>query len=256
MTREIHMPSPHDHFQGKTALQHIAEIQSSGVSSSTEIHGAETPGPLFALLDAARDTSLLLACLYISTAFYALAREQRIAFVLAAGLGWALWKGCRSALLAWSRLARLHRIAEEELQEIETNRQQEKEELLTLYSAKGFQGPLLNRVVDVLMADQDRLLRVMLQEEMGYRLEEQHHPIIQGLWAGGGALVALSLLFIPAFGTHLFTSVACMTASMALLGAWFARLEKNPVIPAFFWNLMIGSICCIAVWIFMEIFVT
>ena len=38
-----------DHFKGKTAIQHIAEVQATGITSSLEVHGAEAPGPLFRL---------------------------------------------------------------------------------------------------------------------------------------------------------------------------------------------------------------
>jgi hypothetical protein len=248
------MNTPYDHFHGKTALQHIAEIQASGVSSSTEIHGAETPGPFFAFLDAAKDTALLLAILTLAFDNFSMVPSQKWGLTLCLGLGWALWKGFRSCMLAWSRLSRLHRIAGEELLEIQTNRPQEKEELMALYRSKGFQGELLDRVVNVLMADQDRLLKVMLQEEMGYRLEEHHHPIIQGICAAAGACGVCTLIVLSMFGFSLLFSLGSMILTMALFGAWFARLEKNPIVPAFFWNFMQGICCCVAVKTFMEFF--
>ena len=50
-------PQKKDHFHGQTALRHLAEVQASGISASLEIHGAEAPGPLFAFLDAARESA-------------------------------------------------------------------------------------------------------------------------------------------------------------------------------------------------------
>jgi VIT1/CCC1 family predicted Fe2+/Mn2+ transporter len=151
---------------------------------------------------------------------------------------------------------RLHRIASEEKNEIETNRPQEREELLALYSAKGFSRPLLDKVVDVLMADQDRLLRVMLQEEMGYRLEEQPHPIVQGLWAGGGVFTAFLMLVFPLCHIPTAFTVATCIILVAVFGAWFARLEKNSSVSAFVWNLMIGSSAVLFAKTFMEIYAT
>ncbi len=90
----------------------------------------------------------------------------------------------RSAWLGWSRLERLHRILAQEKWEIEHNREQEREELGVLYAAKGFEGKLLEDVLDVLMADGDRLLKVMVEEELGLTLESQVHPLKQGLGAG------------------------------------------------------------------------
>ena len=65
-------PLEKDHFQGQTALRHIAEVQSAGASATAEIHGAETPGPIFAALDAARETAVLLACALIVLDFFSI----------------------------------------------------------------------------------------------------------------------------------------------------------------------------------------
>ena len=243
-----------DHFKGKSALQHIAEVQSTGITSSLEVHGAEAPGPVFAFIDAARETILLLISLLIILDFFDLSYVEKLLFGIALICGWTFWKGARSALLAWSRLARIHRVAAEEQEEINKNRPQEREELIALYAAKGFQGPLLDKVVDVLMADQDRLLRVMLQEEMGYRLEESMHPLIQGMWAALGAFFPLILLpgayFLP-----LNLLVVLSLISLALLGTWLAWVEKNRKIPAFFWNLVAGTVVCLFVYTIMGLYI-
>src|SRR6185295_12766345 len=81
-------------------------------------------------------------------------------------------------------------VLEQERWEIEHHRQQERDELKELYRAKGFEGKLLEDVLDVLMADDDRLLKVMLEEEMGLQLAQLDHPMKQGLGAAFGALVS------------------------------------------------------------------
>ena len=58
----------------------------------------------------------------------------------------------------------------EERFEIAHHRGQEKEELTELYALKGFKGELLDQVINVLMADDNRLLSVMLEEELGLEL--------------------------------------------------------------------------------------
>lgn len=243
-----------DHFKGKSALQHIAEVQATGVSSSLEVHGAEAPGSFFAFVDAARETILLLLSLLIILDFFEFVFLDKLYFCIALTCGWVFWKGSRSAWLAWSRLARMHRVAAEEQEEIDKNRPQEREELLALYEAKGFHGALLDKVVDVLMADQDRLLRVMLQEEMGYRLEESMHPLVQGMWASFGAATAFLLLPIAYF-LSLSSLILFSLLSVALLGTWLAGLEKNEKIPAFFWNFVAGGVVCLFVYTLMEILV-
>jgi vacuolar iron transporter family protein len=252
MTRD---KPPKDHFHGQTALKHLAEVRADSVSASLEVHGAETPGPFFAFLDAARESALFLALGLIVVDFFSVSVQHKLIVAIALFVGWAFWKGARSTTLAWSRLQRMHRVASEEQVEIQTNRPQEREELVALYGAKGFSGPLLDTVVDVLMADQDRLLTVMLQEEMGLRLEENPHPLLQGLSAACGAIAPLLVLWPALIWLPVFWAVACCIAAVAILGGFFAYKEKNALLPALIWNGMIGGVSCVFVRTLMEILI-
>lgn len=226
----------YDHFQGKEAIQHIAEVQVEGIIASHEIHGAETPGCLFAACDAARDTAIVLLLIILLLERLQITPLHGVELLMPFCFGWLFWKFGRGAWLAWARLERLHRVMQEEKHEIDTNREQEREELKALYQAKGFQGKLLDEVVDVLMADGDRLLRVMLEEEMGFRLRENEHPLIQGLGAATGVLVAaLSVLG----GYLVYWQIGALIATLALFfvtAGIVARHEKNRVISAVCWN--------------------
>ena len=235
-------PKPEaDHFRGKEAIDHIVEVQAEGVLASSEIHGAEMSGSRFAALDAARDLAVLLM-LVASLPEICFPDWKGGLFALAASTScaWIFWKMGRSTWLAWIRLERLHRVAKEEKYEIDVHRPSEREELRALYKAKGFQGRLLEDVVDVLMADGDRLLRVMLEEEMGFRLEEQEHPLIQGLGATVGATFTTVLGLIA---LHYGGVVAVFCTSLVILAAsafFSARLEKNRGLPALLWNVGIA----------------
>lgn len=222
------------HFGKQDAAAHVIEKRVEGVLSLSEGHGMEMPGFVSAAADAARESAivLLLAWIFVPPG----------TALLAIGLAWMTWKTGRSAWLGWSRLERLHRVIEQEKYEVEHHRPQEREELIALYSAKGFEGKLLGDVVDVLMADQDRLLKVMLEEEMGLTLQAYEHPLKQALGAALGSFLALILcspffLFFPSFGM-LFASAILLLAS-ATLSALF---EKNRVIAAVIWNLSIGAL--------------
>src|SRR3990172_979191 len=48
--------------------------------------------------------------------------------------------------------------------EIRNNFEHEREEVRELYAAKGFRDPLLTQIVETLSADDDRLLKVMMEE--------------------------------------------------------------------------------------------
>jgi hypothetical protein len=244
-----------DHFHGKNAMQHIVEVQAEGVLTSAEIHGAETPGFLFGATDAARDTVVAILLTVIVLEYYEFLPEQVVTLLLAFSSGWLVWKVGRAARLSWARLERLHRVMDEERREIEQNRPQEKEELKALYQAKGLQGKLLDDVVDVLMADSERALRVMLEEEMGFRLEENEHPLMQGLGAGLGVLIAAFFMLV----TYLSAShLALFGVAFVVVGAscyLTAIRERNKVITSVLWNVSLALFSCLVAYYCMQ-FVT
>jgi hypothetical protein len=82
-----------------------------------------------------------------------------------------------------------------------------------------------------MMADDNRLLKIMLEEEMGLTLEVYEHPLKQSLGAGLGVAVAAGLFFIYPLGG----------AAVAVIGAAIlsAKLERNRLIEAVIWNLSV-----------------
>jgi len=242
------------HFKGKDALRHVIEVQAQGRLASSEIHGAETPGSLFAALDAVKDVSVILIIAIILLEFFDFTRDQAGALLGALAGGLITWKSGRATWLGMSHFERLHRVAQEEQREILENRQQEREELMALYGAKGFAGKLLEEVVDVLMADHDRCLREMLEEELGFRLEENEHPLIQGLGAFLGAATAtvitlLGYLYFDHEG--LFTSGIILVAIASVIPA---RREKNRVVRAIVWNASIAIFAIATSYYLMQFF--
>jgi hypothetical protein len=228
------------HFKDKEAIAHVAEKQAEGFIAAAEIHGTEIPGHIHAGADAARDTAMALALVWIILVQHGVPFHQILLVLATFTGGWMMWKAGRSAWLGWSRLERLHRVIEQEKYEIEHHRQQEREELAVLYAAKGFEGKLLQDVLDVLMADGDRLLRVMAEEELGLSLETQEHPLKQALFAAIGAIIAglfcvASLWIYPEWGVLI--GALLVTGISAAIAAH--RAENNTV-PAFVWNVALG----------------
>jgi len=90
----------------------------------------------------------------------------------------------------------------------------EREEVRQIYAMKGFEGELLDQVVEVITADHERWIDTMLQEEHGMTLQD-HHP---GK-AGFATFVAFSLIgLIP------------------LLPYLFNWIKPGSVADAFFWS--------------------
>lgn len=225
------------HFGGKDAVGHVAEAQARGLAAKTESHAHETPGHLSAFADSLRETALLLALFWgILSQLTLKSPYIELATALLCS-SWLIWKIGRSAWLGWSRLERLHRVVKEEKWEIDHHRKQEREELKALYAVKGFEGQLLEDVLDVLMADGDRLLRVMVEEELGLTLEQTEHPLKQ---AWGAALGSISALMLGFIGIFFFGYVGIIFATFlcaSLAAAMAAYYEQNKLIPAIIWNL-------------------
>lgn len=243
----------HSHFKGKDALGHVIEAQAQGIVSASEVHGTEIPGHLSAAADAARETAVALPMLWVLLSHLTASLNETIALLAIFCVGWLLWKLGRGAWLGWFRLERLHRVLEQERWEIEHHRQQERDELRVLYAAKGFEGKLLEDVLDVLMADNDRLLKVMVEEELGLSLGTTEHPLKQGLGAALGVLTASiitlgAIALWPNLGVYFGAAIA-----IAIASAVSAYLARNDLIPAVIWNLglallSVGSVYFLLSW--------
>lgn len=225
------------HFKGKEAIEHVIEARIKGKAASAEIHGAELAGHYSAAADAAKETALILLVVWTLFSEFQIPTLYLRAISLSFIVGWLFWKVGRSAILGYSRLERLHRLIEEERWEIEHHRPQEREELKALYAAKGFKGKLLEESIDILMADDNRLLQVMLEEELGLSLESYEHPLKQALGACAGVLIAsVGLAFasflLPWWGTALVAALIVGSSAGIV-----AHLERNKPLPAIVWNV-------------------
>jgi hypothetical protein len=228
---------PSEHFQGKTVPEHIFDARRKGMQAAAEIHGTEISGQKAAFADALRDSALIMGIIAEATHYLPISQSAPLLFLILGG--WVLWKTGRSALIGWARLDRLHRLIEEERWEIQHHRPQEREELMEIYQAKGFEGDLLTQVLDVLMSDDNRLLEVMLTEELGLSLEVYEHPLKQASGAFLGSLTALIIggvlyYLLPSYGVYLAAIPLFLIA-----GLWTASIERIKLLPSFLWNFAV-----------------
>lgn len=237
-----------NHFKGKKPLQHIIDARLRGFTASAEIHGTELPGHYSAAADAAKETSITLLILWTLFTEIGFPAHQTHLFLLVFVIGYLVWKVGRSAILGYNRLERLNRLIEEERWEIQHHRPQEKEELTALYEAKGFSGKLLTEVIEVLMADDNRLLQVMLEEELGLNLGTYEHPLKQAAGAfvgvaGAAIIMSFGLFILPFWGVLL-----CTALIIALSAGTTAQLEKNKAFPSIIWNLSVAALAACVVY--------
>lgn len=217
--------SKRDHFGGLDVDKHILEKFRYGTKLSSEPHGVEPSGALLSFVDSGRISTVfttLLVLVYPAFAYHGLLVTLLSFYPLAViSFVMSLCLFARSYSLGYSRLENLHRMLSEERQEIEENREQEKIELKALYELKGFSEPLLTQVCDTLMADSDRLLKVMLEEELGLSLAVYDHPLKLGIFAFLGSCLSALLVFVSCFfaGTYFFYLSSLILAIAGFLQA-------------------------------------
>jgi hypothetical protein len=216
--------APPLHFEGKSPQEHIKEARLKGWWPHLRCTGVM---PAYCgLCRLLKDTATLLLVVW-AMGLNLITFDLAMQLMILLSLGWAMWKPLRSAMLGWGRLERLHRLIEEERWEIDHNREQEKSELRAMYEVKGFSGKLLDEIVDILMSDDNRLLQIMLQEELGLTLEIHEHPLKQAFGAFVGA-VASSMVLILCFMYCPAYIFPIATAGLIAIGSYtFAKLRET-----------------------------
>ena len=213
------------HFEEGSPFEHIQNARMKTKAKLKENHAVETKSYLDAFIRVMSETSMFFGILEIYDHFSPTNLVIRLGFVLS----FIFFRSVYCALDGWSRLERLHRVITEERYEIEHHENQEREELKEIYRGKGFEGKLLDDVVSTLMADRNRLLSIMLEEELGLKIEVYEHPLEQAFGALIGGLIVLipmifSLYFLPLIYSF---SILCLFVLIgAFLKAWIEKISR------------------------------
>jgi len=182
----------------------------------------------------ARDAIVLLWLVWVALDGFGV--EQAVGpILLCAGVGMALYLGIASGVATHVRVRYLESELERERREIEEDPEHEREEVRALYAAKGFREPLLSQVTDVLCADDDRLLKVMMEEELGLFIQHMNHPLLVAVWNAAGAAAGTLFLAGPTFWVRSDIMVWWMpgvTAGLVtVIGIVTARLTRRAAVP-------------------------
>jgi len=223
------MEQKSSHFKGFSVVEHLKKARAKGKNASRDFHAVEVPGHISAGADSAKEVAV--SSLLIQIIANSLNIPSKEIFILLSVylVGILFWKVGRSAHLGWSRLERINELVQEEKDEIEHNREEEREELTQIYKAKGFTEPLLSKIMDVLMADDKKLLAVMLEEELNLTMDAYVHPLKQAFGAGVGVLIAaifgaMGLYISYPYGLYFTTFI--ITAAGSFLIAKMERISK------------------------------
>ncbi len=226
-----------NYFKGKSTEEHLSNINSlkNGILESHSF----PKNNLIIFFTAFKN---LLFYLLAITIFSSIALPHIIlscSLLFSLGLAYSLWISMQKIWQEWSYLELCHRWIKEERKEIDSNLDQEIQELRYIYKYKGFQNKLLDQIVDYLGSDSNLLLQAMIEDEFGINLKSFPHPLQQGLTLFLGGLTSI-LIFLCIYS---FTSTACATIIIGLfltfLNTLSSYLIKNQKIKSAVWSLAI-----------------
>ncbi len=191
-----------------------------------ESHLAAMDNWRYALLSA-RDAIIFIWLTWI--ALYSFGEPNYTApFLLVICIGVSLLIGISTGRSAHTQVQYYARELERERTEIRDSFEQEREEVRVLYAAKGFSEPLLGQIVDTLCADEDRLLKVMMEEELGLFMHHVNHPLLVGALHFVAALIPGFLITVPllmglAGAEHDWFMPTIVSILLIMLACGFAR---------------------------------
>ncbi|MGA2664292.1 MAG: VIT1/CCC1 transporter family protein [Nitrososphaerales archaeon] len=148
---------------------------------------------------------------------------------------------------ARSELDLFHADARREAFEIENEREEEVQELKTLYRDKGLTEAEAEMVVARVSADKERFLEDMLANELHIHRSHLEKPYKVGLVIGLSFLLGSSVPLVPYYlGTDkTLSAVASVASSLAFLfaaGAWKGRIVDRNALRSGLETLMVGAV--------------
>ncbi|HZN91294.1 MAG TPA: VIT1/CCC1 transporter family protein [Myxococcales bacterium] len=103
----------------------------------------------------------------------------------------------------------------------------EREEIRALYRRKGFEGPLLERIVETITANEDVWVAVMMSEEHGLAPVSSRRALGASLIVGASAVVGSFVPLLPFFfapiRVGIWISIALAGVTLFAFGAFKAR---------------------------------
>lgn len=169
--------------------------------------------------------------------------EHAFAALLAAAIAAAVHTGISNALAVYAQLRYWEGELRREREEIRTQPEHEREELRMLYQAKGFSGELLEAIVDTISNDEERLLKVMLEEELGIFFEQRNHPLVTGLFTAVASLAGGVLIALAAASGHATTAIVTTAIVLAVLCLVRHGIAVLAGVESFArWSILAGTI--------------
>jgi VIT1/CCC1 family predicted Fe2+/Mn2+ transporter len=169
--------------------------------------------------------------------------------ILIAGLAGLIAGAISMALGEWisvkSSQELYERQIELEFEELENNPEEEKEELILLYRAKGFSEKDAVNAVEKIWADPEQTKQVLITEELGINMEELEGSAWEAAIASfflfiTGAIIPVFPFFFFTGNKALILSVAFSTVGLFLIGAAITLITGRSVTKSGFRQVLFG----------------
>jgi predicted membrane protein (TIGR00267 family) len=155
--------------------------------------------------------------------------------VIAGGLATIIAETLSMAAVAYTSMMaeRDHYVAEEERERREVSEvpEQERQEIIDIYAAKGFSGRLLDDIVNHITSDEKLWIDTMMREELELqRIEKSDvytYSFIVGISTLAGAILPLIPYFFLRPSTAIVVSVILSALVLAGIGSYKARVNLS-----------------------------
>lgn len=140
----------------------------------------------------------------------------------------------------------------EEYWEVDNLPDMEKEEIREIYAAKGFEGDLLEKVVEVITSDKERWVNTMMKEELEM-IEEDRSPFwigattyISFITIGLIPLITYVVDYFSPIGENLFLITSVLTALGFVIIGWLKTyVNQTSIVKGILETLVLGGIAAV-----------
>jgi vacuolar iron transporter family protein len=138
---------------------------------------------------------------------------------------------------------------EQEKREIRESPQLEKAELREIYFRKGFNGNLLNRIVNHISSNEKLFLKAMMEEELHLPEEDYKNPVKDAVVVGISAFVGSVVPIIPflflAMPASIYASIAISAIVLFFVGVIKAEVTSGNLLKNGFEMALIGIVAAL-----------
>jgi vacuolar iron transporter family protein len=192
------------------------------------------------------------------------AASQDTRIVLAGGLAATFAESISMAAVAYTSTVAdrdfYYSEMDREKREIRNSPRWEKEELREIFRQKGFEGTLLEKIVDVITANEKTWLQSMMSEELKLSPVDRGAPLrsawLVGVAALAGSLIPLSPFFFLPIRAGIYVSMVISAVTLFIVGAVKAKMTVGSWAKSGVQMAVIGTISALAGYVIGLLFQT